>query len=131
MRILVITSHFPPGRADCGVPVAVQIAERLVARGEEVCVLTNSGPRAAGRCTEAHRFPVRRELSLFATGDRAKWEDRHRVTLHNRFVTSKAISEWAPDVAVIFGLQGVSLGPAQAAEEKDIPQILYLLIVMT
>jgi glycosyltransferase involved in cell wall biosynthesis len=125
MRILILTSTFPASRRGGVMRPVAQVAERLAARGDEICVLTGEAGADAAGSDAAYPFTVRRELALVGSPGRgARRDERHRATVHNRFLTARTVSHWSPDAAVIFNLRRITLGPAQALEENTLP-VLY------
>lgn len=106
MRILALTSMFPPhhgGVIDNHCPTVV---ESLRLRGHEVLVLTSSH----GVRTELREATVHRRLQLNGIHGHpllTKFNDMKPMEVHNHSVLAETIEEFKPDVIQVFSLAGL------------------------
>ncbi|MDA8018981.1 MAG: glycosyltransferase family 4 protein [Thermoanaerobaculia bacterium] len=120
MRILMISNLYPPQILGGYEILCAQVTESLRARGHEVAVLTSRQNAGA-----ADPDPlVFRELDLevpFSRSFRSSRIRRARVGAINARRTAKRIERFGPDLVFLWSLRRLTLGPARAAETRDLP----------
>src|SRR5262245_22511276 len=115
MRLLLISSEFPPGPGGIGVH-AYQVARHLVRRGWEVVVLSPqdyASPDEIKGFNEQQAFRIRRLRSLPGPPVKA---------LYRWHVSSKVIRQWNPHRILASGDRAIWLAAA-LARSYDVPWV--------
>jgi glycosyltransferase involved in cell wall biosynthesis len=119
MRLLLVSNLYPPDTIGGYELLARDIAERLVARGHRVTLLT-SGSESSG--------PVRRLLSLSRPFSQPARRDRLRhivaATRNRRAVRRLLDDEPRPDAALIMSLRRVGPAPLHELARAGVPFVV-------
>ncbi len=122
MRILALTSKYPPhhgGVIDNHCPT---IVESMRLRGHDVLVLTSNH----GLKTELREDVVHRRLQLNGLHGHpllTKFHDMKPVELHNHGVLKETIAEFKPDVIHVFSLSGLSKSLIFSLRNARVPTV--------
>lgn len=128
-RVLVLGLRYPPHHLG-GYEVACRdVAERLVARGHEVTVLTSDLRRPGVEDPPGERgapVPVRRELSawfrddqLYAPGLLERW----RMERRSQRALRAALDDVRPDVVFVWQMGALSLGLLTTVHRRRLPLV--------
>jgi glycosyltransferase involved in cell wall biosynthesis len=125
MNVLFLSNYYPPRTHGGYEQWCQEVAIELTRRGHQVCVLTSGGePGPLGRVDEAadHGIDVRRglhlevESGLLGTSARLITA-RRRLELSNLGQVRRAIAEFRPDAALVWGMWNVPRSVPALVEE--------------
>ncbi|MGZ5546026.1 MAG: glycosyltransferase [Limisphaerales bacterium] len=122
MRILALTSLYPPHHAGIIDNHCPTVIEALRLRGHEVLVLTSSH----GIRTELRESTVHRRLQLNGVHGHpllSKFHDMKPMELHNHSVLMETIQEFQPDVIHVFSLAGLSKSLIFTLRHSKLPTV--------
>ena len=128
MRVLVVTSLYPPHSYGGYEASCRDVVERWRARGHDVTVLTST-TRVADTDDDAAQTGVRRELDFY-------WVDhelpsrplraRLRTERHNLASLHRTLDDTAPDVVSFWSMGALSLGLLNATADRALPMVLVV-----
>jgi glycosyltransferase involved in cell wall biosynthesis len=128
MRIALLSAHYPPDFISGGTLQPQRIARGLVAAGHDVVVLAGSlDPERRPLDTWTEHDGAGVELHWIATGPFIGWADP--LNYDNPGVTRAAaelFDRWRPDVVHAHALQGLGVGPLDAAADRAIPVVVTM-----
>lgn len=135
MRILFISNYYPPYEIGGYEQLCRDVAERMIARGHEVRILTSD--HGIGTRTVNDPPHVRRDLKLnIDYSDRMKiplqflWR-RPRAEAHDFHCLCAHVAEFTPDVVFIWNLEGLPRSLTMAAESLSNVGVAYWLASRT
>lgn len=128
MRVLVVTSLYPPHSYGGYEASCRDVVERWRARGHEVTVLTST-TRVAGIDDDPAEAGVRRELDFYWVDHELpsrSLRERIRVERHNLAALHRALDDIAPDVVSFWSMGALSLGTLEATAQRGLPLVLVV-----
>lgn len=137
MRVLIISSLFPPFILGGAEMAASSLATWLAAHGHEVCVLTSapqpeqagSERRADGVQIERRHFP--NTYSVFETAERsvfqkAGWHFRDHFHRETEAICRSIIGQFRPDIVNTHDLQGIGYNLLREIGRQGLPCVQVL-----
>ncbi len=124
MRVLVVSNLYPPLLLGGAEILCAQVVAELRRRGHEVEVLTSDHGCSAG---SPEALGVRRQLELyqpFSQPGQILRTARLAVGWRNRLRTEARIAAFQPEVALVYSLRRLTVGPARALHAAGVP-VLY------
>lgn len=124
MKILVVSSLYPPhviGGYELG---CRDVVDALRARGHVVRVLTSSyrleRPAHEGHVARVLQSEIGWDFAAPATGLQLFWKE-----VHNRRAIRQALAAFRPDLVYVWSLQNISLTPIMFAQQTGVPVVFY------
>lgn len=121
MRVLALSSFYPPQSVDTCALQAFQIDHELAQRGHRIRVVTSPmTTELAGHFPEPHVF---RELKLYEEKPTAEPAFRRlfQMVRYNRQVVERHLQAFVPEAIVIWSMDRLPVSLLQLAEESGIP----------